>query len=38
VEAILLSVPYGMRPGWPAPKQVFASPQAVKDGYDEYPK
>jgi hypothetical protein len=37
VEAILLSVPYGMRPGWPAPGQTFASPQAIKDGYVEYP-
>jgi hypothetical protein len=37
VEAILLSVPYGMRPGWPAPKQTFESPQAIKDGYVEYP-
>jgi hypothetical protein len=38
VEAILLSVPYGMRTGWPAPKQTFESPQAIKDGYVEYPR
>ena len=37
VEAILLSVPYGMRSGWPAPGETFASPQAIKDGYIEYP-
>jgi len=23
--------------GWPAPKQVFDSPQAIKDGFKEYP-
>lgn len=38
VEAILLSVPYGMRPGWAAPKKTFVSPQAIKDGYVEYPR
>ncbi len=38
VEAILLSVPYGMRPGWGAPRQTFPSPQAIKDGFKEYPR
>lgn len=35
VEAILLSVPYGMRPGWSTGVHM-PSPQAVKDGFREY--
>jgi hypothetical protein len=34
VEAILLSVPYGTRPGWHTGVHV-ASPQAVRDGFKE---
>lgn len=35
VEAILLSVPYGMRPGFSTGTH-FPSPQAIKDGFKEY--
>lgn len=35
VEAVLLSVPYGMRPGW-STGQTFLSPGAQKDGFKEY--
>jgi hypothetical protein len=35
VEAILLSVPYGMRPGFSTGTH-FPSPQAIKDGFREY--
>jgi hypothetical protein len=35
VEAILLSVPYGMRPGWSTGVHM-PSPQAQKDGFREY--
>ena len=35
VEAILLAVPYGQRPGWSTGTHM-ASPQAVKDGFKEY--
>jgi hypothetical protein len=35
VEAVLLSVPYGMRPGWSTGVHM-PSPQAARDGYKEY--
>jgi len=35
VEAVLLSVPYGMRPGWSSGMQL-PSPAAQKDGFKEY--
>jgi hypothetical protein len=35
VEAILLAVPYGMRPGWTTGVHM-ASPQAIRDGFKEY--
>jgi hypothetical protein len=35
VEAILQSVPYGMRPGWTTGVHM-ESPQALKDGFKEY--
>ncbi|HEV7632965.1 MAG TPA: hypothetical protein VGO41_08220 [Steroidobacteraceae bacterium] len=35
VEAILLAVPYGQRPGWSTGTHM-TSPQAVKDGFKEY--
>jgi hypothetical protein len=35
VEAILLGVPYGMRPGFRT-GTPFPSPQAIKDGFKEY--
>jgi hypothetical protein len=35
VEAILLSVPYGMRPAWSTGAHL-ASPQAERDGFKEY--
>ncbi len=35
VEAVLLSVPYGMRPGWSTGMHM-PSPQAVRDGFKEY--
>lgn len=35
VEAVLLSVPYGMRPGWSTGVHL-ASPAAQKDGFKEY--
>lgn len=35
VEAVLLSVPYGMRPGWSTGLHL-PSPQAVRDGFKEY--
>jgi hypothetical protein len=35
VEAVLVSVPYGMRPGWSTGTHM-PSPQAIKDGYKEY--
>jgi hypothetical protein len=35
VEAVLLSVPYGMRPGFSTGAH-FPSPQAQKDGFKEY--
>ncbi len=36
VEAVLLAVPYGQRPGWNDGIQ-FPSEQAKKDGFKEYP-
>jgi hypothetical protein len=35
VEAVLLSVPYGMRPGW-STGQHLPSPAAQRDGFKEY--
>jgi hypothetical protein len=35
VEAVLLSLPYGIRPGWNTGVHM-PSPQAQKDGYKEY--
>ena len=35
VEAVLLSVPYGMRPGWSTGVHL-PSPQALRDGFREY--
>ncbi|HUK00909.1 MAG TPA: hypothetical protein VLW26_01370 [Steroidobacteraceae bacterium] len=35
VEAVLLSVPYGMRPAWSTGVHM-PSPQAVRDGFKEY--
>jgi hypothetical protein len=35
VEAVLLSVPYGMRPGWSSGTHM-PSPQAQRDGFKEY--
>ena len=35
VEAVLLSVPYGMRPGWSTGLHL-PSPQAQKDQFQEY--
>jgi CubicO group peptidase (beta-lactamase class C family) len=35
VEAVLLSVPYGARPGWGTGTHM-PSPQAIKDGFKEY--
>jgi hypothetical protein len=35
VEAVLLSVPYGMRPGFSTGTHM-PSPQALKDGFKEY--
>ncbi len=35
VEAVLLSMPYGMRPGWSTGLHM-PSPQADKDGFKEY--
>jgi hypothetical protein len=35
VEAVLLSVPYGMRPGWSTGVHL-TSPAAVRDGFKEY--
>jgi hypothetical protein len=35
VEAILLSVPYGMRPGWSTGVHL-PSPTAQRDGFREY--
>ena len=35
VEAVLQSVPYGMRPGWSTGVHL-PSPQAVRDGFKEY--
>lgn len=35
VEAVLLSVPYGMRPGWSTGTHM-PSPQAIADGFTEY--
>jgi len=35
VEAVLLSVPYGMRPGWTT-GQHLSSPAAQRDGFKEY--
>jgi hypothetical protein len=35
VEAVLMSVPYGMRPGWSTGMHM-PSPQAVRDGFKEY--
>ncbi len=35
VEAVLLSVPYGMRPGWSTGVHM-PSPQALRDGFREY--
>ena len=35
VEAVLLSMPYGIRPGWNTGKHM-PSPQAQKDGFKEY--
>jgi hypothetical protein len=35
VEAVLLSVPYGMRPGWSTGVHL-PSPQAIHDGFKEY--
>ena len=35
VEAVLLSVPYGMRPGWVTGRHL-ASPQAKLDQFKEY--
>ncbi len=35
VEAVLLSVPYGMRPGWSTGVHL-PSPQAIRDGFKEY--
>lgn len=35
VEAVLLSVPYGMRPGWNTGVHLV-SPSAVRDGFREY--
>jgi hypothetical protein len=35
VEAILLAVPYGMRPGWTTGLHM-PSPQAIRDGFKEY--
>jgi hypothetical protein len=35
IEAVLLSVPYGMRPGWSTGVHL-PDPQAVRDGFKEY--
>ncbi len=35
IEAVLLSVPYGMRPGWSTGVHL-PSPQAIRDGFKEY--
>jgi len=35
IEAVLVSVPYGMRPGWSTGVHL-PSPQAVRDGFKEY--
>jgi len=35
VEAVLLSVPYGMRPGWSSGMHL-SSPAALRDGFKEY--
>jgi hypothetical protein len=35
VEAVLVSVPYGMRPGWSTGTHM-PSPQAIRDGFKEY--
>ncbi len=35
VEAVLQSVPYGMRPGWSTGVRL-PSPQAIRDGFKEY--
>ena len=35
VEAVLLSAPYGMRPGWSSGTHL-PSPQAQRDGFKEY--
>lgn len=35
IEAVLLSVPYGMRPGWRTGVHL-ASPQAIRDRFQEY--
>jgi hypothetical protein len=35
IEAVLLSVPYGMRPGW-ASGEHLPSPAAQRDGFKEY--
>jgi hypothetical protein len=35
VEAVLLAVPYGIRPGWNTGIKM-PSPQAIKDGFKEY--
>jgi hypothetical protein len=35
VEAVLLAVPYGIRPGWSTGVHM-PSPQAQRDGFKEY--